>query len=338
MPILADGHAFSIGGSIGIALTPAHGFDVTTLLRCADVAMYVAKRSQSGYAEYSPKIDRHSPYKLTLMSELRQAIADDKLVIHYQPKVSFSLGKIVGVEALVRWPHPVHGLTLPEDFIPLAERTGLIGSLTRWVLEQAVRQCYDWEQNGLHLNVAVNLSTHTLYDPKLLSTVTDLLQLCQLDASQLTLEITESMLMEEPERAQIVLTDLRALGISIAIDDFGTGYSSLAYLKRLPIDEVKIDKAFVRGLGLDTDPTDEAIVQAVVAMARPLQCKVVAEGVESAEAWRFLQEHGCDMAQGYYCSRPLPPVELVRLMQAASEEQTGNNWHTPEASEAIAQG
>ncbi len=338
MPILVDGHAFSIGGSIGIALTPEQGFDVITLLRCADVAMYVAKRSQSGHAEYSPKIDRHSPYKLTLMSELRQAIADDGLLIHYQPKVSFSSGRMEGVEALVRWPHPVHGLILPEDFIPLAERTGLIGPLTRWVLERAVRQCRDWEQDGLHMNIAVNLSTHTLYDPKLLSIVTNLLHLYEAASSQLTLEITESMLMEEPERAQVVLAELRALGVSIAIDDFGTGYSSLAYLKRLRIDEVKIDKAFVHGLGIDADSADAAIVRAVVAMARPLQCKVVAEGVESAEAWEFLQELGCDLAQGYYCSRPLPAAELEQWAWTNRWCCMDTNRATSPASGALAQG
>jgi len=338
MPILVDGHAFSIGGSIGIALTPEHGFDVTTLLRCADVAMYVAKRSQSGHAEYSPKIDQHSPYKLALMSELRQAIADNRLLVHYQPKVSFSLGKIVGVEALLRWPHPVHGLIPPEDFIPLAERTGLIGPLTRWVLERAVRQCRDWEQDGLHMNVAVNLSTHTLYDPKLLSIVTNLLHLYEVAPSQLTLEITESMLMEEPERAQVVLAELRSLGVSIAIDDFGTGYSSLAYLKRLRIDEVKIDKAFVHGLGIDADPADAAIVQAVVAMARPLQCEVVAEGVESAEAWTFLQELGCDQAQGYYCSRPLPAAELEKWARNTCWGCIENDQPTSPAPEVLAQG
>jgi len=309
-PTLVDDHAFSIGGSIGIALTPEHGDDVTTLLRCADVAMYVAKRSQSGLAEYTPEVDKHSPRKLALMSELRQAIADDGLLIHYQPKVSFSLGRMVGVEALVRWPHPVLGLIPPDDFIPLAERTGLIGPLTRWVLERAVHQCRDWEQVGLHMNVAVNLSTHTLYDPQLLSTVTDLLQKYEVAPSQLTLEITESMLMEEPERAHVVLADLRALGLSISIDDFGTGYSSLIYLKRLTIDEVKIDKAFVFGLGVDADPADAAIVRAVVAMARPLQCEVVAEGVETVETLTFLQELGCDLAQGYYFSRPLPATAL----------------------------
>jgi len=308
------------------------------LLRCADVAMYVAKRSQSGHAEYSPKIDQHSPYKLALMNELRQTIADNRLLIHYQPKVSFSLGRLVGVEALVRWPHPIHGLIPPEDFIPLAERTGLIGPLTRWVLERAVRQCQNWEQDGFHMNVAVNLSTHTLYDPKLISIVTNLLRRYEIAPSQLTLEITESMLMEEPERAKVVLADLRTLGVSIAIDDFGTGYSSLAYLKRLPIDEVKIDKAFVRGLGIDADPADAAIVQAVVAMARPLQCEVVAEGVESAEAWTFLQELGCDLAQGYYCSRPLPAEELEQWARTTCWGCIDNNQPTSTASEALAQG
>ena len=338
MPILVDGHAFSIGGSIGIALTPDHGFDVTTLLRCADVAMYVAKRSQSGHTEYSPKIDQHSPHKLALMSELRQAIAEDRLLIYYQPKVSFSLGRMVGVEALVRWPHPVHGLIPPEDFIPLAERTGLIGPLTRWVLERAVHQCRDWGHDGLHMNVAVNLSTHSLYDPTLLSIVTDLLIATKVAPSQLTLEITESMLMEEPERAQVVLSDLRTLGVSIAIDDFGTGYSSLAYLKRLPIDEVKIDKAFVNGLGIDADPADAAIVQAVVAMARPLKCEVVAEGVESAEAWTFLQELGCDLAQGYYCSPPLPAADLERWARTTCWSCTDYLLPTSQASEALAKG
>jgi diguanylate cyclase len=338
MPILVDGHAFSIGGSIGIALIPDHGFDVTTLLRCADVAMYVAKRSQSGHAEYSLKIDQHSPYKLALMSELRQAIADERLLIYYQPKVSFSIGRMVGVEALVRWPHPVHGLILPEEFIPMAERTGLIGPLTRWVLERAVHQCRDWEQDGLHMNVAVNLSTHTLYDPKLLTTVTDLLQAYEVAPSQLTLEITESMLMEEPERAHVVLADLRTIGVSIAIDDFGTGYSSLSYLKRLPIDEVKIDKAFVHGLGIDADPADAAIVQAVVAMAHPLQCEVVAEGVESAEAWTFLQELGCDLAQGYYCSRPLPALELEQWARNTCWGCIDNQWQISPASGATSSG
>jgi diguanylate cyclase len=316
-PFLVGDHAFDIGGSIGIALTPEHGFDVTTLLRCADVAMYVAKRNQSGHRLYASEIDQHSPRKLALMSELRQAIADDGLLLHYQPEVSLSQGRIVGVEVLVRWPHPVHGLIPPDEFIPLAERTGLIGLLTRWVLERALRQCWDWEQAGLQLKMAVNLSIRTLYDQELLSTVTDLLQAYGLAPSRLTLEITESTLMDDPERAHAALAGLRALGVSIAIDDFGTGYSSLAYLKRLPIDEVKIDKAFVLGLGVDADPADVAIVRAVMAMARSWQCQVVAEGVENWETWMFLRELGCDLAQGYYLSRPLPAAALEQWARTA---------------------
>ncbi len=309
-PFVVNEHAFDIGGSIGIALTPEQGYDVTALLRYADVAMYEAKRSQSGYAIYAPEVDQHSPHKLSLIRGLRQAIADDQLVLHYQPKISLVQDKMVGVEALVRWPHPVHGSIPPEEFIPLAEYSGFIGPLTRWVLEGAVQQCLDWEQVGLCVNVAVNLSTRTLYDPQLLSTVTELLQAYGLPPNRLTLEITESMLMNEPERARVVLAQLRALGVSIAIDDFGTGYSSLAYLKQLPFDEVKIDKVFVLGLGADADPADKAIVRAVVSVARPLGCRVVAEGVENLEALIFLRESGCDLAQGYYLSGPLSAEDL----------------------------
>ncbi len=317
-PFLVDDHAFDIGGSIGIAVTPQHGFDVTTLLRCADVAMYVAKRSQTGHTVYTPEIDQHSPRKLALMSELRQAIAEGGLLLHYQPKVSLSSGQMMGVEALVRWPHPVFGLIPPDEFIPLAERAGLIGPLTHWVLERAVQQCREWEQAGLLVNVAVNLSTRTLHDKELLSRVMGILQTYGISPSRLTCEITESTLMEDPERTCDVLAGLRARGISISIDDFGTGYSSLAYLKRLPINEVKIDKAFVLGLGLDADPADMAIVRAIVAMAHPLHCKVVAEGVESWETWTFLRELGCDLAQGYYLSRPLPAEALEQWARTSS--------------------
>jgi diguanylate cyclase (GGDEF)-like protein len=322
-PFLIGEHAFDIGGSIGIALTPKHGFEVTTLLRYTDVAMYVAKRAQSGHAVYVQEIDRHSPRKLALMNELRQAIANDGLVLNYQPKVSLFLSQIVGVEALVRWPHPVHGLIPPDEFIPLAEQTGLIGPLTRWVLERAIRQCRDWAQAGLHLKMAVNLSTRTLYDQELLSMVTDLLEAYRVAPSQLVLEITESMLMDDPERAHIVLARLRERGVSIALDDFGTGYSSLAYLKRLPLDEIKLDKAFVLGLDVDADPADVAIVRAVIAMARPLQCEVVAEGVESLQAWKMLREFGCDLAQGYYLSRPLPAAALEQWARTSP-------WGVPE--------
>jgi diguanylate cyclase (GGDEF)-like protein len=317
-PFLIDDHAFEVGGSIGIALIPEHGIEISTLLRCADVAMYVAKHNQIGHTVYKPEIDQNCPRKLSLIGDLRQAIAEDGLLLHYQPKVALSSGRMVGVEALVRWPHPVFGLIQPDEFIPLAEHSGFIGPLTHWVLERAVRQCREWEQAGLLVNVAVNLSTRTLHDKELLSTVTDILQTYGISPSRLTCEITESTLMEDPEGAYAVLADLRALGISISIDDFGTGYSSLAYLKRLPIDEVKIDKTFVLGLGLDADPADMAIVRAIVAMAHPLHCKVVAEGIESWETWMFLRELGCDLAQGYYLSRPLPAAALEQWARTSS--------------------
>jgi diguanylate cyclase len=323
VPFLIGEHAFDVGGSIGIALTPEFGFEGTTLLRCADVAMYVAKRSQSGYVVYSQEIDHYSPRKLALMNELRQTIANDGLLLCYQPKVSLFLGQIIGVEALVRWPHPVHGLIPPDEFIPLAEQTGLIGPLTRWVLERAIRQCRDWERGGLYLKMAVNLSTRTLYDPELLATVTDLLQANEVAPSRLILEITEGTLMDDPERAHVALTHLRDSGVSISLDDFGTGYSSLAYLKRLPLDEIKIDKTFVLGLDADGSLADIAIVRAVVAMARPLQCEVVAEGVESQEVWKLLRELGCDLAQGYYLSRPLPAAALEQWIRTSP-------WGAPE--------
>ncbi|MBA2287709.1 MAG: EAL domain-containing protein [Ktedonobacteraceae bacterium] len=316
-PFLIEEHALDIGGSIGVALTPQHGCDATTLLRCADVAMYAAKRSQSGHVLYTSGIDHYTPQKLALVGALRQAIASNELVLHYQPKIALAQGRMVGVEALVRWHHPVHGLIPPDEFIPLAERTGLIAPLTRWVLEHAIRQCRDWEQAGLSLQVAVNLSTRTLYDPQLLSLVTDLLQAAGVAPGQLMLEITEGTLMDDPERVRAVLTRLRDIGVQIAIDDFGTGYSSLGYLKGLPIDEIKIDKTFVLGLGLDAEAADVAIVQAVVAMARPLGCVVVAEGVESEETGQVLQELGCDLAQGYYFSRPLPATALEKWARTA---------------------
>jgi diguanylate cyclase (GGDEF)-like protein len=316
-PFLVDEHALGIEGSIGIALTPEHGFDGTTLLRCADVAMYVAKRAQSGHALYTSTVDQYRPQKLALLSELRQAIANDELLLHYQPKVSLELGWMMGVEALVRWPHPEYGLIPPGEFIPLAERTTLIGPLTRWVLEHALAQCRDWERLGLPLTVAVNFSTRTLYEQEILSMVTDLLQASGVSPSRLTIEITESTLMDDPGRARAVLSRLRALGVQIAIDDFGIGYSSLGYLKQLPINEIKIDQTFVRGLGVDADPADVAIVQAVMAMARPLGCEVVAEGVENVETLTLLRELGCDLAQGYYLSRPLPAAALEQWARTA---------------------
>ncbi len=316
-PFVVEGQPFEVGTSIGIAYYPDHGDDVQTLLRRADVAMYVAKRAHSGYVVYTCEQDQHSPDRLALVADLRHAIARGELLLHYQPKAAIASGHISGVEALARWSHPQRGLVPPDQFIPLAEQTGLIGALTLWVLDAALRQCRDWRRQGLDLGVAVNLSTHSLLDARLPHTIADLLNTYQIPPGKLRLEITESSIMADPARAQEVLTRLSALGVCIAIDDFGTGYSSLAYLKRLPVNELKIDKSFVSHMR--EDRTDAAIVSSTIGLAHSLGLHVVAEGVEDSETWDLLATLGCDTAQGYYLSRPLPPDELARRVAGAPQ-------------------
>lgn len=314
-PCIIDGHSLDVGGSLGLAVYPAHGADAATMLRHADVAMYVAKRAGSGYAVYDAAHDRYSTTRLTLESDLRQAIEGDGLQLHYQPKVDLSNGRLYRVEALVRWCHPTLGQLPPDQFIPLAEQTGLITPLTHWVLQEALRQLQAWSRDGLDLGVAVNLSMRTLHDPTLPDTVAWLLQRYAIAPGRLTLEVTESSLMADPGQARLVLTRLAALGVSLSIDDFGTGYSSLGYLKHLPVDEIKIDKSFV--LGMDSDVKDTAIVRSVSELSHNLGLRVVAEGVETAETWDALRALGCDAAQGYYVSRPLPADELERWLRIA---------------------
>ena len=308
-PIVVEGQPLVIEASIGIAICPDHGTDVPVLLRHADVAMYVAKRSRSRYAVYSADTDQHSPARLTRVSALRQALAEGGLRLHYQPLVDLTSGRLLGVEALARWPHPVQGDIPPDQFIPLAEQSDVIVPLTRWVLETALAQAQTWRrQHGLQLSLSVNLSAH---DPFLPQTVANLLRQYETSPRQLTLEITESALMADPSRTLDVLTRLSALGVRLAVDDFGTGYSSLAYLKQWPVHVLKIDKSFVLGLSSSRNPEDTAIVRAVVALAQALGLSVVAEGVETREAWDVLRALGCTVAQGYYVSRPLPGDDLA---------------------------
>jgi EAL domain-containing protein (putative c-di-GMP-specific phosphodiesterase class I) len=314
-----EGQAFDVDLSIGIAAYPDHGASPTELLRQADVAMYVAKRSHSGYAVYDAAQDHHDSYRIGLMSELRHALAGDELALYYQPLVDMAQGDLIGAEALLRWQHPEHGLIPPDKFIPLAEHTGVIGPLTEWVLERALQQCQAWRQSGLSLGVQVNLSMRVLHDLHVPVTVADLLQRYGIAPEWLTLEITESALMVDPGRALEVLTRLSALGVRIAIDDFGTGYSSLGYLKRLPVDEVKIDKSFV--LGMDQDAKDATIVRSVIALAHAMGLAVVAEGIETGEALTLLRSLSCDVAQGYYLSRPLPGAEFERWVDAFSQSE-----------------
>jgi len=316
-PLTVEGQTVHVGASVGIALAPAQGREVAALLRHADVAMYVAKRGGSGYAVYDPRHDGDSAGRLMREAELRQALATNELVLHYQPTVDLRTGRATGVEALARWAHPTHGLLAPDQFIPLAEQTGLIVPLTRWVLDQALAQQAAWARAGRPLGVAVNLSVRTLHDERLPDTLAWLLRRYAITPERVTLEITETVLMADPAQALAVLTRLAALGVRVAIDDFGTGYSSLAYLKQLPVDAVKIDKSFVQSMGATETTKDTAIVRSIIELGHNLGLMVVAEGIEDRETWAHVRALGGDVAQGYYLSRPLPLPSLDRWLESS---------------------
>jgi diguanylate cyclase (GGDEF)-like protein len=312
-PFTLQGLPLAVEASIGVAVFPEHGEDVDTLLQKADVAMYVAKEANCAYQVYEAANDDYNPARLTLVGELRRAIDERELVVYYQPKANLRNGEVTSVEALIRWQHPTRGLIPPDEFIPLAQHTGLIGPLTNYVLREAMRQCRVWQQQGLQLSIAVNLAMRNILDQNFPAEVAELLESCQVDPSMLELEITESTIMADPFRAMAVLKELSEMGMRLAIDDFGTGYSSLAYLKRLPVNEVKIDKSFV--LNMTKDKSDAAIVQSTIDLARNLGLEVVAEGVESEEIWKNLINLGCHSAQGFYLSRPLSATALSRWVK-----------------------
>jgi diguanylate cyclase (GGDEF)-like protein len=309
-PFMIEGLPIAVDASMGIALYPDHGTDVETLIQRADVAMYVAKRTGSGYAFYSSEQNHHSPHRLALMGGLREAVEFDQLRLHYQPIISLKTGRVMDVEALVRWQHPQHGMVPPGQFIPLAEQTGLIKPITLWVLSAALNQCRAWQQAGMTIPVSVNLSARNLHDPELPDQVRRLLETSGLPADRLKLEITESAIMTDSARALETLMRLSGMGVRLSLDDFGTGYSSLGYLKKLPVDEIKIDRSFVTDM--TRDENDEMIVRSTIDLGHNLGRKVVAEGVEKKETWDRLAALGCDAAQGYYMSRPVPPSELSR--------------------------
>jgi diguanylate cyclase (GGDEF)-like protein/PAS domain S-box-containing protein len=307
--LVLEGHEVAVGASVGIAVYPENGSDSDTLLRRADVAMYVAKQTRGGYVAYQPDQDHTSTERLTLVGSLRRAIADDELTLYYQPKVDCRSGAVAGVEALVRWQHPQQGLVPPDRFIPLAEQTGLIRPLTRWVLNAAISQTSNWHEQGLMLSVAVNLSAHDLQDAQLPARVAELLTRHHVGAEWLKLELTESALMADPTQALQVLTELCELGVRIAIDDFGTGYSSLGYLKHLPAHEIKIDRSFVADMAAQA--RDRAIVRSTIDLGHNLGLSAVAEGVEDQRTLDLLGGLGCDLAQGFFLSRPLPPAKIA---------------------------
>jgi diguanylate cyclase (GGDEF)-like protein len=310
-PVEIEGIALSAEGSVGIAHYPEDGHDVATLLQRADVAMYEAKERRSGVADYQPDADRSSHERLLILADLREAIERDELLLHYQPKVSLSDNSIVGAEALVRWEHPERGMIPPFQFVPLAEHTGLIGPLTAWVLERALRDARGWWDRGHRISVAVNLSVANLVDPELPGLVARLLAETRLPPSALELEITESVLMTEPERALRTLTLLRSMGAKLAVDDYGTGHSSLAYLHQLPLNTLKIDRSFVAAMASEGG----VIVRSTVDLAHSLGLDVVAEGIEDHRTAIALRALGCDLGQGYHYARPVPVEEMLARLE-----------------------
>ena len=328
-PFVLEGLALDVAGSIGIACSPQHGEGAETLMQRADVAMYAAKESRAGHELYAPERDRYNPERLELLGQLRSAI-EDQLVLHYQPKAALPGGQVRGVEALVRWQHPQRGLIFPDQFIPLAERTAFLTPLTLRVLEMALGQCRAWRDQGLELRVSVNLSPRNLVDLHLPDEIESMLVRYEVPSSSLVLELTENTLMTDPKRAIDVLARLSAIGVGLSIDDFGTGQSSLGYLKRLPVEELKIDKSFV--INMNVDDNDAIIVRSTIELSHNLGLRVVAEGVESEESWDQLAALGCDIAQGYYLARPMPAEELTIWMQErlAIAEQASEVEQPPE--------
>ncbi len=307
-PVRIDEMTLEVGGSIGVARFPRDGDDPHSLLRSADVAMYAAKEAHVQCKVYAAALDRHSVRRLNVLSEFREALNNGEIEVFYQPIMHMDGTRVHGAEGLVRWQHPELGLLPPSDFIPIVEQTELIGSLTRHVLERAVFDCARWRRAGHDLTVSVNLSVRNLLDPDLPSLIGKLLMRYGLAPEALQLEITESMLMSDPERSLVTLTALSQLGVGLSVDDYGTGYSSLANLRRLPIDELKLDRSFVSPML--SDENDLIIVRSTINLGHDLGLNVVAEGVEDEPTLNRLAALGCDLAQGYHFSKPLPSPDF----------------------------
>lgn len=312
-PFVVETHNLEIGLSIGIAEFPTHGNDVNILLQRADIAMYNAKQNRTDFSVYEPSEDHHTVSRLALMGELRQSMENDTLSVFYQPKVNLITGEICGAEALLRWQHAERGFIPPDEFIPLAEQTGLIQQLTYWVMKKAAKQCAIWKDNGHILSVSINLSVNCIHDILLPEKTKNILAMFNLSPSQFVIELTENVFMKDPVTCKKVLTKIDEMGIEISIDDFGTGYSSLSYLKQLPIKEIKIDRSFV--IEMLNDENDEVIVQTTTDLAHNLGMRVVAEGVESFEIEQRLQAMGCDIAQGYHYGHPMDSGEFFKLLE-----------------------
>jgi diguanylate cyclase (GGDEF)-like protein len=315
-PFGVDGMRFDLEASIGIAMHPLHADDFESLLRRADVAMYLAKEGRCGVQTYDPAQDHNSTERLALLGELRRALEEGQLELHYQPKADLTTGQVVGVEALVRWLHPERGMVPPDEFVPLAEQTGLMRDLTDFVVDAAVRQVAAWRETGIVLPVAVNVSVRDLHDARFTERLRASCERWLVDPAALQLEITEGVLLRDPERTTEVLHELAAMGIALSLDDFGTGYSSLAHLKRLPVSEIKIDRSFVQRMDAGAD--DAAIVRSIIELGDALGLRVVAEGVETAQSWAHLSALGCAAAQGYFLAAPMAPEQATAWLAAAA--------------------
>ncbi|MFZ6847924.1 EAL domain-containing protein [Undibacterium sp. RuRC25W] len=307
-PISIEDQAVDISAGIGIAGFPEHAIDTETLLGHTEVAMYVAKQAKNGPVIYTQGIDKSSQQSLSLLTDMRIALEQNHFQLYAQPKLSLSTNEVIAVETLVRWVHPEKGMVFPDQFIPFAEQTGFIRQLTRWVMNAAAECCHAWSMAGIDLKMSVNISTRDLMDQDLPQKFAEILQLHGVQPQSFCLEITESAIMDDPQRAHQTLDKLHAMGMELSIDDFGTGYSSLAYLKRLPVDELKIDKSFV--LKMEQDIDDTKIVKSTIDLGHNMGLRVVAEGIENAEVMALLKELGCDQAQGYFISRPMPVTNM----------------------------
>jgi diguanylate cyclase (GGDEF)-like protein len=320
-PYQVSGISVQVDASIGVALSPTHGRDVDALLRCADIAMYAAKDQRSSCRVYDPMDDHHTPERLSLATELKAAIENNAIALGYQPTKDLATDKVVGVEVLARWEHPTRGVLPPPTYIAVAEQTGLIQQLTRYVLRTSLRQRQTWARRGIDLRLSVNVSVNDLESPDFVAETVRLVEETDTPPGRLTLEITETQAMQRPERIADVLEALRSRGVEIAIDDFGTGYSSLTSLRSLPLDEVKIDCCFIRDMTVNDH--DDAIVRSMIELARRLNLRIVAEGVETAETERTLRRLGCHVVQGYLLGRAMSPTDLERWLSVHDHERPG---------------
>ncbi len=323
-PLMLNGQTVDLGAGIGIAVYPEHASDGDELIRRAEVAMYKAKQTHLGHIVFRPELDMRSDEALSLLGELRRAIEHQELRLFLQPKVCMASGEVKGAEALVRWQHPTRGMVPPMKFIPFAEQTGFIRQITYWLLEESARIWRQWADSGVRLDLSVNLSARDLIDSDLPAHLNRLLILHGVPPEHLCLEITESAIMDDPNHALQTLEQFHYMGVKMAIDDFGTGYSSLAYLKRLPVDELKIDKSFV--MNMQHDSQDEKIVRSVIDLAHNMGLRVVAEGLEDRRAWEQLGALDCDLAQGYWIAKPMPSDQFIGWART---------WQLPEAPEPV---